>query len=289
MIKSMTGYGRFTATCELCDIKVEMKSVNSKYMDISVKTPKVISYLEIDIRNTVKDVLKRCKLDVFVEIKAKKPITYPKLNTELLNTYLSMAQEMKKAINSEHSVSIDTLFQLRDIIDFENDETFGEQIKSLVMQTVKECVLSLDKMREKEGHKLINDIFKRLELLSLYRDEISNNAKEVFNKWVEKFKKRIIELGIEVDEERLIQEASIYAEKADITEELIRIKSHISQMKEIPKTEFPCGKKMDFMAQELHREFNTIGSKSVTVEILNSVVNAKSEIDKIREQIQNIV
>jgi uncharacterized protein (TIGR00255 family) len=289
MIKSMTGYGRATATCELCDIKVEMKSVNSKYMDINVKTPKVISYLEIDIRNIVRDILKRCKLDVFVEIKAKKPMSYPKLNVELLKTYLSMANDMKTVMNTDDSVSINTLFQLKDIIDFENDETFGEQIKGLVMQTVENCVLLLDKMREKEGQKLINDIYKRLNLLSEYRDKISKHSKTVFEKWVEKFKKRIEEMEIQADEDRILQEASIYAEKADITEELVRIKSHISQIFEISKTEYPCGKKMDFMAQELHREFNTIGSKSVTVEVLNNVINAKSEIDKIREQIQNIV
>jgi uncharacterized protein (TIGR00255 family) len=289
MIKSMTGYGRSVVSNELCDIKIEMKSVNSKYMDINVRTPKIISQYEVEIRNIVKNILKRCKVDIFVEVKPKKAISIPTLNKDLLNTYVSVMQELKDNIGTKDNIKIDHLLQFKDLIEFESNETFAEEIGSILLNSVKDCASSMDEMREKEGISLFEDIKSRLQTVLECCNDIEKNTGEVFNCWNEKFKKRLSDMNLPVEEERIVQEAAIFAEKADITEEIVRIKSHLKQIEQISEKEYPCGKKLDFMSQELHREFNTIGSKSGSVKILNMVVNAKSEIDKIREQIQNIV
>lgn len=289
MIKSMTGYGRFVSSDDLCDVKIEMRSVNSKYMDVNVRFPRFISYLEVEIRNIVKKALKRCKVDVFIEVKPKKALTVPKLNTKLLETYMSVMNELKELSGVEDGVKLDNLLQFKDLVEFESDDSFADKIKDTVLDAVRACSVSIDEMRGKEGQALIEDISERLEVIAKSRDLISDQSGDVFTRWNEKFKKRLTDMKLPVDDERIIQEASIYAEKADITEEIVRIKSHLEQIKFISENEYPCGKKLDFMSQELHREFNTIGSKSGSVGILNEVVNAKSEIDKIREQIQNIV
>jgi uncharacterized protein (TIGR00255 family) len=289
MIKSMTGYGRATLSNDLCDIKVEMKSINSKYMDVNLRLPKIASPFDVKIRNIVKDYLKRCKVDIFIEIKPNKPITKPTLNKDLLNTYVTVMEELKNVTKIEDDIKFDHLLQFKDVIEFEQDDSFADEIGDLLISCVKDCLVSMDKMREEEGISLYNDINERLEIIDKCCDLISAETGKVFEKWNAKFKKRLEEMNLPVEDERIVQEAAIYAEKADITEEIVRIKSHLKQIKQIAKKEYPCGKKLDFMSQELHREFNTIGSKSGIVEILNMVVDAKSEIDKIREQIQNIV
>lgn len=289
MIKSMTGFGRAVTSDDLCDVKIEMKSVNSKHMDVNVRLPRFISYLEVGIRNIIKNGLKRCKVDVFIEIKPKKALTVPKLNKELLDTYVSVMNELKSLSGVEEGIKLDNLLQFKDLVEFESDDSFADEIKETVLNAVKECVASMDEMREKEGVSLMDDISSRLDIIAACEENINGQAGGVFDKWQEKFRKRLEDMKLPVEDERIIQEASIFAEKADITEEVVRIKSHLEQIKTIAENEYPCGKKLDFMSQELHREFNTIGSKSGSVEILNEVVNAKSEIDKIREQIQNIV
>lgn len=289
MIKSMTGFGRSVMSDDLCDVKIEMKSVNSKYMDVNIRLPRFLNYLEVEVRNVVKDVLKRCKVDVFIEVKPKKALSVPKLNKELLNTYMTMMNEMKSLSGIQEEITIDSLMQFKDLVEFESDESFADEIKGTVISCLKECLAAMDDMRASEGVALIDDINARLDIIADCQKKIESNSGMVFDKWFAKFKGRVEEMDIEVNEERLIQEASVYAEKADITEEAVRIISHLKQIRLVAENEYPCGKKLDFLSQELHREFNTIGSKSGSVEILNDVVSGKSEIDKIREQIQNIV
>lgn len=290
MQKSMTGFGKAVKMFEKFDVLVEIKSVNSKYFDPSFRMPRIISSLEIDIRNLLQEKLIRGKVDFRAEITAKTAINNPILNSELFGKYLDIINGIKDGAGIEENIKIEHFLRLPDIIEFRPNETAEEELIKNLMETVRECLSAIDDMRLKEGQALVKDISERLSNLQKILTVIDEAKKGVFEYWLEKFKKRMQDMEVSVGyEERIIQEASIYGEKADITEEITRLRSHFAQFEKIMKTEYPAGKKLDFLSQEIHREFNTIASKSSKSEIINAVVEAKAETDRIREQIQNIV
>jgi uncharacterized protein (TIGR00255 family) len=286
--KSMTGYGKIVTGNDLCDLKVEMKSVNSRYFDCNVRMPRLFNFIEINLKNTVKDILIRGKVDINIDLKLKKQQYKPVLREEAVASYMSVFADLKNKFGIEGEVKLEHVLNFNDILESEETDDVGEKLGEFVLETVKECALSLDTMRIQEGANLAQDMLDRLTILKNIASEIDENRAGVFEHWKERFVKRINEMGV-ADNERIVQEAAIMGEKADIQEEITRIDSHVEQFRKILGEEDSAGKKLDFMCQELNREFNTIGSKSGKTSIINNVVEAKSEIEKIREQVQNLV
>lgn len=290
MLKSMTGFGKASKVFEKFDILVEIKSVNSKYFDPSFRMPRVVSSMEIEMRSAIQEKLLRGKVDIRIEITSKTAISKPVLNVELFNRYKSIINQIKDGALIEEQPKIEHFLRLPDIIEFQPDETTEGELEKNVMETLRESMEAIDRMRLEEGGALEADCIKRLRNLQNIVEVVDEAKNGVFEYWLEKFKKRMKDMEVLPGfEERIIQEASVYGEKADITEEITRLRSHIAQFLKILETEHPAGKKLDFLSQEIHREFNTIASKSSKSQIIAVVVEAKAETDRIREQVQNIV
>lgn len=289
-IKSMTGYGKGISVSDLCDVKVEIKSVNSKYLDLSIRMPKYLSFIEIPVKNIVRDRLERGKVDIFVDVSLKKSQYKPKLNKELLKGYIEILTEAKAEFNLQGDISVQNIMSLPDVIGAEEDYTIGDTVGDVLMDALNKALSELDAMRSVEGSALETDLNERLAILEEMNREVDENRKDVYNYWYDKYSSKVKDLLPEgFSEDRIVQEAALYAEKADITEEVTRINAHIDHMRQVMKSKGSCGKKLDFLCQEFNREFNTIGSKSSKINIINNVVKAKSELDRIREQVQNIV
>lgn len=290
MIKSMTGFGKINKSTEKYEISVEIKSVNSKYFDINFRLPKVVSALEITLRQPLQDILIRGKIDVRIEINIHTVTKQPSLNIELVKTYRDIFTIIADTANIEDKPKLDHFLRMPDVVDYINDDSMEEELEKATFEAVMECAKKLDIMRQNEGAALDKDINKRLDNLAENIKIIENAKEDIFEMWKAKFIKRMQDMGVDAGyEERIVQEASIMGEKADITEEITRLQSHIIQFKNIIANEYPVGKKLDFLSQEIHRELNTIASKSSKQEIIATVVESKAESDRIREQVQNII
>lgn len=290
MIKSMTGFGKISNSYPDFDVLVEIKSVNSKYFDPSFRLPKQASALDITLRNPLQEKLVRGKIDVRIELIMKSAVKVPKINNELLLCYKGVLERICAESGIDDKIKLDHYLKLPDIIEFQTDAEAEKELEEKTAETVMECAEKLDAMRAAEGAALEADLRKRLNRLAKLVKLIKNSRVDLFSYWTDKFKKRMQEMGVSDNyEERIVQEASIYGEKADITEELTRLGCHIEQFGRILTEEYPVGKKLDFLSQELHREFNTIASKSSRSDIINAVIEGKAETDRIREQVQNLV
>lgn len=289
-LKSMTGYGKGISVSDLCDVKVEIKSVNSKYLDLNVRMPKYLSFIEIPVKNIIRDRLERGKVDIFVDVSLKKSQYKPKLNKELLKGYIDVLGEAKAEFGLGGEISIENVMSLPDVIGAEEDYTIGDTVGDVLMDALNKALAELEAMRGIEGKALEADLAERIAILEEMNREIDENRKDVYTYWYDKYTSRVKELLPEgFGDERIVQEAALYAERSDISEEVTRIYSHVEHMRQVIKSKGSCGKKLDFLCQEFNREFNTIGSKSSKISIINNVVRAKSELDRIREQVQNIV
>lgn len=292
MIKSMTGFGR----SEYCDgkrnIMVEIKSVNHRYNDISIRMPKKYSFTEEKIKTAVKNIVKRGKVDISIIIEnlGENDLSV-ELNTELARQYYSNLHILKNEFNLNQEISISLLSSMPDVLKLRphiNDES--EILKSILLP-VEEAVRNLDDMRSIEGQKLADDINLRSDMIKNAVKDIENRAPNVVVEYKEKLQERITELLDDqnaLDGERLALETAVFADKCSIAEELVRLDSHLEQLKRNLQNNEPSGRKLDFLVQEMNREINTIGSKANDFKITTLVVDIKSEIEKIREQIQNI-
>lgn len=290
MIKSMTGYGKQSMEQNLREYQVEMKSVNHRYLDISIKMPKALSYLEDVVKKIISSNIKRGKIDVFITFTNNstegKEI---KINTEIAKMYIN---ELKKLADEEgilSNIEVTEISKYPDVLTIQNnmeDELIKKELEEVVTKTVQ----SLIQMRIAEGKKIYEDIGQRLDKIKEIVEKISSLSTGLIDEYVVKLEGRIKELlgNQEIDEARLAQEVVIYADKCSIQEEVTRLRSHISQMKDLLNNDEAVGKKLDFLIQEMNRETNTIGSKSNNLEITNEVINIKTELEDIREQIQNI-
>ena len=290
MIKSMTGYGKQSMEQNLREYQVEMKSVNHRYLDISIKMPKALSYLEDVVKKIISSNIKRGKIDVFITFTNNstegKEI---KINTEIAKMYIN---ELKKLADEEgilSNIEVTEISKYPDVLTIQNnmeDELIKKELEEVVTKTVQ----SLIQMRIAEGKKMYEDINKRLDKIKEIVEKISSLSTGLIDEYVVKLEGRIKELlgNQEIDEARLAQEVVIYADKCSIQEEVTRLRSHISQMKDLLNNDEAVGKKLDFLIQEMNRETNTIGAKSNNLEITNEVINIKTELEDIREQIQNI-
>ncbi|WP_022850005.1 YicC/YloC family endoribonuclease [Limisalsivibrio acetivorans] len=289
-IRSMTGYGKAAVSADVCDVRIEMKSVNSKYLDLNIRMPRYLAFLEITLKNRIRELLERGKVDVYVDVVLKKSQYKPMLNHELLEGYLALMDEMKNDYGVKGEPELDNVLSLPDVIGTKEDDQIGELVKPVLLEAVEKACTEIDSMRVSEGDSLRDDLEERLNIIESINNEIDENRNDVYQYWYDKYRSRLKDITDgEITEDRIVQEAAMHAEKGDITEEVTRIVSHLKQFRETLAKGSPCGKKLDFLCQEFNREFNTIGSKSSKVDIINGVVQGKSELDRIREQVQNIV
>ena len=290
MIKSMTGYGRANLSKDLREYQIEIKSVNHRYLDVSVKMPRQISYLEETIKREVAAKVKRGKIDVFVTFENNslegKEI---KINTELAEEYINELKKLAEKENILADIQVTDISKYPDVLNIQNNQD-DETIKKEVLETVKIATDSLVQMRQIEGQKIAEDLLLRLDKIQLKVNKISKLSTGLIEEYVVKLEERIKQIlkDQEIDPSRLAQEVVIYADKCSIQEEVTRLNSHISQFKMLLNSNEAIGKKLDFIIQEMNRETNTIGSKANNLEITNDVIDLKTEIENIREQVQNI-
>ncbi len=293
MIKSMTGFGRSEYSDGKRSIIVEIKSVNHRYSDISIKMPRRYSFAEDRLKASVKDIARRGKIDVSIMVEnITEGDTNIRLNTMVAKQYYDNLQELQKNFNLGGDITLQFLATLPDVLKSVPVLDDEEAIYKSLQIPVLEAAGKLNEMRILEGSKLADDIIVRGDYIRTQVTEIEKRSPEVTACYAEKLKERIKELignNIALPEDRILVEAAIFADKCNITEELVRLNSHIIQLNNIvSKSNQPDGKKLDFLVQEMNREANTIGSKANDIEITNRVLEIKSEIEKIREQVQNI-
>lgn len=289
MIRSMTGYGRGKYEIDGREYSVEIKSVNNRYSDISIKLPRSISYLEEKIKKEIASKVSRGKIDVFISFynnstKGKSI----KFNNELAKIYIEELRKMASDNNVDDKIRITEITKLPDVLVVENDDD-EELIWNELQIPLKEALDSFITMKETEGKKIFEDLSKRIDSIDEKVKIISENSTRLIKDYVVKLETRIKELlgDNTIDENRLAMETVIYADKCSVEEEITRLNSHIYQFKNLIKDNV-AGKKIDFLIQEMNRETNTIGSKSASIEITNLVIEIKTQIEDIREQIQNI-
>ena len=284
----MTGYGQNSYSYEDMNIDVEIKSLNNKYIDISVNINNNFRFLEMEIRNIIKEKLKRGSVYVNISISTNRSVVKPKLNKELLTESINILDEIQRESKTLDDVKIDHILSFKDIIIYEENKIFNDNTGGTILDIFKKTIDDVKNMRLVEGEKIKGVLNNLIDEIVLVNIDIKNNADKLPQLTYEKLKKRFEAFPVNVDEERLLQEIAIFAEKCDIREEIDRINSHVNHFNKIIE-EYPCGKKLDFLTQELLREFNTIASKVDDIEIKTKVIIAKSNIDRIREQVQNVV
>lgn len=293
MIKSMTGFGRGQHSDEKRTIIVEIRSVNHRYGDIIVKMPRRYSFAEEKIKNSVKEVIRRGKVEVSVIVDdiSDEDINV-RLNTALARRYYDNLMLLKESLELEETPTLGMIVNLPDVMKSIPDVDDEEEVTRHLLISTSLAVEDLDEMRSKEGAKLAEDLIQRAGHIREMTEEIKAISPEMMKIYGVKLQDRIKELmgnSIEIPEERIVMEATIYADKASITEELVRLDSHMLQLVSIiEKSREPDGKRLDFLIQEMNREANTIGSKANNIDITNLMLQIKSEIEKIREQVQNI-
>ena len=290
MIKSMTGYGKSSLSINLREYQVEIKTVNHKYIDTNIRLPRSISYLEDDIRKLITSKLKRGKVDVLITFENfNKDDNEIKINKELAKMYIDSFKDLAQEENLSTNIDVTEITKLPDVVIVKSniDE---EQIKTELLQVVENAVNNLIEMRQSEGNRISGDILAKISQIEEKNEEIFGLSTGLIREYVVKLETRIKEIlkTEELDKSRLMQEIVIYADKCSVEEEVTRLRSHISQLREIIKSKEPNGKKMDFLIQEMNRETNTIGSKANNLEITNRVIDIKTILEDIREQVQNI-
>ena len=290
MLKSMTGFGRGKYQNEGREYLVEIKSVNHKYCDINFKMPRIFSGIENRLRKDVEKQVSRGKIDVYIDfLNFSNEGTSLKFNKELAKIYIKDLQELGKETGLDYNLSVIDIAKMPDIFkigDENNEDIIYNELNIALGQALNNFI----QMREIEGEKLKEDLKKRISYISEKINEISRFSAGLVKEYVVKLEARIKELlqTDVVDENRLAQEIVIFSDKSSIEEEITRLKSHIFQFLTLISDSSPIGKKIDFLIQEMNRETNTIGSKANSIEITNRVIELKTEIENIREQIQNL-
>lgn len=293
MIKSMTGFGRSEFNDGKRNIIVEIKSVNHRYSDISVRMPRRYSFIEDKVKTIVKENIKRGKIDVYIMVEnITENDSNVKLNTMIAQQYYDNLKELEKNFDLPGGITLQFLAGMPDVMKTVPDVDDEEEMIKSISIPVKEASLNLENMRAIEGEKLARDLIDRAGIIKKLVDKIEERAEIVPKVYTEKLKERIETLigsNVTIPEDRILVEAAIFADKCSITEELTRLNSHMDQLKQIiSESSQPDGKKLDFLVQEMNREANTIGSKANDITITNLMLQVKAEIEKIREQVQNI-
>ena len=291
MIRSMTGYGRGGEAISLGRLSVEARSTNHRYLDISLKLPKKLSPLEARIKDVVKSHFSRGRLDISLAMDSEEKDQFTlEPNIDVAQMYVQALQSLKAKLDIQGEVTLDLVARAKDIItpkEVEGDiDTCWEEVSKVLLS----CLQALEEMREREGRSLVIDLEQRLKRITSHIKEVKVRSPSVLEAYRKRLANRVAEMtgGMEVDRWRLHQEIAYFADRSDINEELVRIDSHLKQFGEMLKSDEPIGRKMEFLLQEIHREVNTISAKANDVVISQRVVEIKGELEKMREQIQNI-
>ncbi len=290
MIKSMTGYGRGQAQVDGLSFSVEIKAVNHRYADVNVKAPRLLAPLEAEIKKQVAGTLKRGKIDVFIsqESTAQLSIT-PVIDETIATAYLTAFQHLKEISGLPGEISLEFLASQKDVLVLRDLEFAVDDLHGCLSQALSTALSAIQDMRSKEGVATAADIESRLHLLADFLVKIEEFAPRIPLEWQQKLQERLSRLQDNGgDPQRVAQEIAIFADRCDISEEITRFKSHLTQFQDLLQQEEPVGRQMDFLVQELNREANTMGSKSNDAVLTRQVVALKSELEKIREQVQNI-
>ncbi|ACM20496.1 stationary phase survival protein, YicC family, YicC_N and DUF1732 domain-containing [Geotalea daltonii FRC-32] len=291
MIKSMTGYGKAEADSQTGKLTVEIRSVNHRYGEIFVKLPRLYMPFENEVKKAVGQKLKRGKIEVFIQREETAAGgAMPVVNLELAKGYYQAFSSIRDAIGLKEEVPLSLITGQRDVIGAGEIAAVPESVPTELLAAVESAANNLDAMRSREGEALLDDLQKRRAFLSVLIARIAGRAPQVVADYAVRLKERVAQLSGDstVTEERLAQEIAIMADRCDITEELVRFNSHLQQFDETIVLTEPVGRKLDFLLQEINREVNTIGSKANDGEIAACVVELKAELEKIREQVQNV-
>ncbi len=290
-MKSMTGFGRAKQIINGREYNIEIKSVNHKYNDINIKLPRNISYIEEMIRKRVSNKIVRGKIDIYITFNNfsvdGKLVT---INKDLAKLYINQLKELASETKINDNIEVIDVCKFPDILQIQTDEENEDCIKEELSMCLEEAIQNMNDMKIKEGIKIKEDLIKRMDRVETMVTNIFEFSTGLIEEYVVKLKERIQDLLHTdiIDETRIAQETVIYSDKCSIEEELTRLKSHIKQFRDLMELDLAIGKKLDFIIQEMNRETNTIGSKSVKLEITNLVIDIKTELENIREQIQNI-
>lgn len=292
MIKSMTGYGRGNEELEGRSFNVEIKSVNNRYLDMNIRLPRSINSLEDKIRKEIISKVSRGKIDVFIngENNGENDVII-NVDENIAKAYFKAYSHLKDILNMDENVPLSLISKAPDVIQVEKLEEDLDEIWAILSASLNQALEMFVNMREVEGNKLSEDVLERCDSIISMMEVIEERSPSVVAEYREKINSRLKEfLGeVEIDEARLLNEVAFFSDKCSITEEIVRLKSHIIQLKDtMQNNDDSIGRKLDFLIQEMNREINTIGSKANDLLITRTVVDIKSEIEKIREQIQNI-
>ena len=291
MIKSMTGYGSAKGTVEGLNITVELKSVNNRYLDANVRLPRNFLFAEELLKSVIQKHISRGKLDMFVSVdsSAAGDMTV-KVNEPLLKGYIDALRHIAEEHGLPLDVTANNVSRFPDVLSVEKKELDAEAISQGIVEIAERALTDFDSMRQREGEKLREDVLSRIETIDTLVKQVEIESPKTVAEYRARLESKMAEvLGTAgIDENRIMAEAAIYADHIAVDEETVRLRSHMSQLSSMVKGNSPIGRKMDFLIQEFNRETNTIGSKCQNSDIAHVVVDIKSEIEKIREQIQNI-
>ncbi len=291
MIKSMTGYGSAKGKCEGFDISIELKSVNNRYLDCSVRLPRSFLFAEEAIKSAVGKHISRGKVDVFVTVSNEgDDSVVVSVNEPLAKGYAEAVRHIAELCDLPNDLSALAIARMSDVLSVEKKEADKDALALGISAICEEALYEFDAMRSREGKKLCDDVEERLITIENYVSAVEERSPETVAEYREKLWKKMSEVlaSATIDEQRILTEAAIFADKVAVDEETVRLRSHITQMRGMLAGGSPIGRKMDFLIQEFNRESNTIGSKCNNSDIAKIVIELKSEIEKIREQIQNI-
>ena len=292
MIKSMTGYGRARQMLHKRDITVEVRSVNNRYLDCTVKMPRMYTFAEDAIKGCVQKAISRGKVDVFSTVDASAAdVAKVTVNRELAAGYVSALRELAEVCGSENfQVGPETLSRFPDVLTVTKADEDLESVSADLCAVLEEALAAYNTMRAVEGAKLAEDIGNRLTAIETYTGQVEERSPQTVAEYRAKLTARMQEVlqSTTIDAQRILTEAAIYADKVAVDEETVRLRSHVAQLRTMLASDEPMGRKMDFLIQEVNRESNTIGSKCNDVAIAQVVVNLKAEVEKMREQVQNI-
>ena len=292
MIKSMTGYGRARQELHKRDITVEVRSVNNRYLDCAVKMPRMYTFAEDAVKKHVQQAMSRGKVDVFITVDATAAdVSKVAVNGELAAQYAAALRELAAVCGAEsYQPSPETLARFPDVLTVTKEDEDLETVSADLCAVLDQALDAYNAMRAVEGKKLAEDIAGRLDAIERYTGQVEARSPETVAEYRAKLTARMEEVlqSTAIDEQRILTEAAIYADKVAVDEETVRLRSHVAQLRTMLESDEPMGRKMDFLIQEVNRESNTIGSKCNDVAIAEIVVGLKAEVEKMREQVQNV-
>lgn len=290
-MNSMTGYGRGECSIEGKQVVIEMKSVNNRFLDLSLKMPRIFNFAEDFVRKSLQERLARGHVDVFVtyEDRSNDRVGFT-LDMSVVQNYLDLAQRLERECNIPNDLTADKVLRLKDAVVEQVAEADEGQLMLLLSVALSAALDNLCVMRAKEGNALVSDLQTRLDVVATITDRIAERAPLVVEEYRARLTERVREALAEVpvDEARLLNEVCVYSDRVNIDEEITRMRSHIDQFEALLAQDAPVGRKADFLMQEMNREANTMGSKANNAELLTLVVALKNELEKMREQIQNL-